>query len=829
MQNERANRDLYWTRVRAYEFYQEMIRRGFVFEKRPNEAINVPIEDEKSPSSQPVDAAITAERARQANAGNDTRGSGPVMGQDAAPVVCKWFEKTESVFGIIECAEGKKVKEYNIVAYTQRFNELALMCPRMVKPKRVKVNAHIRELTDNIKGEVTSFKPANLNEAMHMAHKLMEQQSQARDERILNRCPNKVKQKEVRGVCGRAYAIKDAELKGSNVVTGTFLLNNRYAFILFNLGADKSFMDTIFSSMLNIDSIKIRASYEVELADGRVVSTNTILKGYTLNLVNQIFEIDLMPIELGMFDVIIGMDWLVKHNAIIMCGKKVVHIPYGNKMLIVESDKGVSRLKVISCIKAQKYVERGCHLFLAHMTEKKPKKKRLEDMPVIRDFPEVFSEELLGLPPPRQVEFQIDLVLGAAHVARTPYRLATSEMRELSVQLQELLKKGFIRPSSSLWGAPVLFVKKKDGSFRMCIDYRKFNKLTVKNHYPFPRIDDLFDQLGVHVDPAKIEAIKNWVAPITPMEVRQFLRLVGYCRRFIDALPEGTEDFVVYCDVSLKGYGAVLMQREKDCEIQYHPGKANVLADALSRKEMNKPLCVRALMMTVHNDLSKQIREAQEEAIKRENVKAENLGRLIKDLVMHESHKSKYSIHPGSDKMYQDLKPLYLWPNMKANIATYEIVCRHGVPVSIISDRDSHFTSRFWRSLQEALGDEFGYEYRLPPSNGWSKSPVCWSEVGDSQLTGPELIRDTTDKIVQIMNRLLTARSRQKVMQIRELSRWNFKLVIWYCLRIIVRVGPVAYTLELPEELKGIHSKFHVLNLKKYLAKGDIVVPMDEI
>ncbi|GKE95159.1 putative reverse transcriptase domain-containing protein, partial [Tanacetum coccineum] len=297
-----------------------------------------------------------------------------------------------------------------------------------------------------------------------------------------------------------AYAIKDAEPKGKNVVTGMFLLNNRYAFVLFDSSSDRSFVDTRFSSLLNIDPVKIGASYEVELAEGRVVSTNTVLKGCTLNLVNHVFEIDLIPIELGTFDVIISMDWLVKQDIMIVCSEKVVRIPYGNKMLIVESDKGVSRLKVISCIKARKYVNRGCHLFLAHVTENKSKEKRLEYVLVIHDFPEVFLEELPGLPLPRQVEFQIDLVPGTAPVARAPYRLAPSKMREMSVQLQELLEKGFICPSSSLWGELVLFVKKKDGSFRMCIDYRELNKLTVKNHYPLPRIDDLFDQLQVFID-----------------------------------------------------------------------------------------------------------------------------------------------------------------------------------------------------------------------------------------------------------------------------------------------------------------------------------------
>ncbi|GKA95959.1 putative reverse transcriptase domain-containing protein [Tanacetum coccineum] len=371
-----------------------------------------------------------------------------------------------------------------------------------------------------------------------------------------NRCSSKVKQEEIGEVRDRAYAIKDAEPKGPNVVTGTFLLNNRYAFVLFDLGSDKSFVDTRFSSMLDIDPVKIGASYEVELVDGRVVSTNTVLKGCTLNLVNHVFEIDLMPIELGTFDIIIGMDWLVKHDAVIVFGKKVVRIPYGNKMLIVESDKGMSRLKVISCINARKYIERSCHLFLAHVTENKSKEKRLEAVPVIRDFPKVFLEELPGLPPPRQVEFRIDLVPGAAHGARAPYRLAPSEMRELSVQLQELLEKGFIRPSSSPWGAPMLFLKKKDGFFRICIDYRELNKLTVKNRYPLSRIDNLFDQLQGSSVYSKIDLrsryhqlrIKEEDIPITTFRTR-------YGHFEFQVMPFGlTNGPIVFMDLMNRGF-----------------------------------------------------------------------------------------------------------------------------------------------------------------------------------------------------------------------------------------------------------------------------------
>nr|GFA36664.1 putative reverse transcriptase domain-containing protein [Tanacetum cinerariifolium] len=300
----------------------------------------------------------------------------------------------------------------------------------------------------------------------------------------------------------RAYGLGTAGGNpNANVMMGTFLLNDHCALILFDTGADKSFVSTAFSSLININPSTLDYSYDVELADGQIIRVNTVIQGCTLNLLNRPFNIDLMPVELGSFDVIVGMDWLKTYHAVIVCDEKIVRFPFEDETLIIRCDvrNNGNQLNLISCTKTRKYLLKGYPVFLANITTKmikdKSEEKRLQDVPIVRHFSKMFPEDLPGLPPTRQVEFQIDLIPGAAPVARAPYRLAPSEMKELSDQLQELSDKGFIRPSSSPWGAPVLFVKKKDGSFRICIDYRELNKLTVKNRYPLLRIDDSFDQL----------------------------------------------------------------------------------------------------------------------------------------------------------------------------------------------------------------------------------------------------------------------------------------------------------------------------------------------
>ncbi|GJY91941.1 putative reverse transcriptase domain-containing protein [Tanacetum coccineum] len=419
------------------------------------------------------------------------------------------------------------VKGNNLTAYTQRFQELILLCTRMVPDEEDRVERFIGGLPDNIqgngyaarsaenkrrmesnprdnRGQQPPFKRQNVsgqNMARAYTARNNERRGYAGPHPLCNKCKyhhvgpctvkcnnckkfgrlrhfrkdcpklrNQNRGNQTRNRVGnktgnqtggneataKAYTIgRGGTNPDSNVVTGMFLFNNCYASMLFDSGADRSFMSSTFSALLDVTPSTLDTSYAIELADGRISKTNVVLRGCTLGLLGHPFDIDLMPVELGSFDVIIGMDWLVKYHALIVCDEKVVRIPYGDEVLIIRGDDygNGSKLNIISCTKTQKYIQKGCQVYLAQVTSKKAEdkseEKRLEDVSTIQEFLEVFPEDLPGLPPAQQVEFQIDLVPGAAPVARASYRLAPAEMQELSTQLQELSDKGFIRPSSS--------------------------------------------------------------------------------------------------------------------------------------------------------------------------------------------------------------------------------------------------------------------------------------------------------------------------------------------------------------------------------------------
>nr|GEX83944.1 putative reverse transcriptase domain-containing protein [Tanacetum cinerariifolium] len=682
---------------------------------------------------------------------------------------------------------------------------------------------------------------------------------------------------------------------------GTFLLNNHYASILFDNGADRSFMYTAFGSQIAITPTTLDHYYDIELADGRIIRLNSILRGCTLNFLNLPFNIDLMPVELGNFDAIIGIDWLAKYHAVIVCAEKIVRIPWGNEILIVHgdgSDRGnETRLNIISCTKTQKYMIKGCHVFLAHITTKetndKSEKKRLEDVPIIQNFPEVFLEDLSSLLPTRQVEFQIDLIPGAAPVARAPYRLAPSEMKELSDQLKELSEKGFIRPNSSLWGDSVLFVKKKDGSF----------KITVKNCYPLSRIDDLFEQLQGSSVYSKInvmtfgmtntsavfmdlincvckpyldkfliffiddiliysknnkeheEHLKKGVKFDWSEKQEAAFQLLKQklCRALILALSEGTDDFMVYCDASHKGLGAMLMQREKE----------NVVADALSQKEQIKPIRVRALVMTIGLELPKQILNAYTEARRPENIKNEDVGGMLVENSKDPAKLRIEKLEPYADgtlclngrswlPCYGDLRTVI----MHESHMPLGLLVQPKIPEWKWENITMDFVMKLPKSSQ-------GYDTIWVIVDRLTKSAIFvpmretdpmekLTEVGEAQLLGQKLNQETTEKIIQIKQIMQATHDRQKsyadlkrkVMEFQIGDRFMLKVSPWKGVvrfgkrgklnpryvgpfKVLNKVGIVSYKLELPQELNRVHNTFHVSNLKRCHADEPLDVPLD--
>nr|GEV13227.1 reverse transcriptase domain-containing protein [Tanacetum cinerariifolium] len=445
--------------------------------------------------TQRVNTALTTDRAMRNTAGR-SRGN-----TELKTMMKEEFCLTKEIQRIESELWNLRVKYYNIAAYTQRFNELILLCPEMVLTENKKVEAYIRGLSKNVKGEMTSSKPVTLNEAVRMAHTLMEQKLQAKNE------------------TGNARVMTTAQNEGADHGGPTPMCNSCR---VCHFGQCPPKCNKCG---------KIR--HKTKDCNRKAVATGANTQPITAYY------------ECG------ERDWLVERDFVIVCGKKVVHIPYKKKMLVIKGDRGASRLKVISCIKARKYIERGCHLFLAHVTKKEPAEKCLDDVPVIHDFQRfecVLNDRLRsGYHQLRIREEDIPITAFRTRYGHFEFQVMLFGLTNALAVFMDLMNRGF--------GAVLMQQENVIAYASRQLNKHKENYMT----------HDL--ELG-----------DEYILDQKELNMRQ--------RRYIELLSDN------------------------DCDIRYHLGKANVVADALSQKERERPLRFRSLFMTVHVNQPEQIRNA---------------------------------------------------------------------------------------------------------------------------------------------------------------------------------------------------------------------------
>ncbi|XP_074304823.1 uncharacterized protein LOC141639644 [Silene latifolia] len=769
---------------------------------------------------------------------------------------------------------------------------------------------------------------------------------------------------------GKLYAMgKQAAKDDAHVVTGTFLMNSKPTFVLFDSGATHSFVSREHARTMDLEIFDLIMD-SVTIPSGESVSCSRVYRSVPIKIGEVVFHCDLIEFPLGGFEVILGMDWLGKYRAFIDCHQKKISLrgPKGVRV----SYKGYlvkPKVKFISVNTLKSSLRKGDQLILCQMWDCEAGTPRASEIPVVREFEEVFRDDIPGLPPKREVEFSIDLKPGAGPISKSPYRMGPREMDELKKQLDELAEKGFIRPSVSPWGAPVI-----DDLFDQLSGAGVFSKIDLRSGYHQLLIKDEDIPKTAFRTRRFVKDFSKIAKPLTSL-MRKENRFVWdeSCEKAfltlkerlttapILALPDGSENFEVYTDASKHGLGCVLMQNGRviayasrqlktyeenypthDLELgavvfalklwrHYLYGATfKVFSDhkslkyiytqrelnmrqrsARSRVRLYNELREMGIYMirkgetlgdlTVEPELYGEIRELQKDDVRiqkwREMIERADGGvkskfsihsdgnlrfngrwcipdnEGLKKKILTEAHATPYSIHPGGDKLYKDLKKTFWWPNMKKEVAEFVSRCltcqrvkgEHKRPQGKVQPLEvpEWKWEKFGGSWEDRLGlIEFSYNNSYHASIGMApfealygrkcRSPVCWDDRADAVVLGPEMIQEMVEQVRVILQKMRAAQDRQKsyadlkrsdisfeagekvllkvspmrgVMRFGKRGKLSQKFIGPY--EILDRVGEVAYRLALPPSLAKVHNVFHVSQLRRYVSDPSHILNHD--
>ncbi|XP_074322876.1 uncharacterized protein LOC141659849 [Apium graveolens] len=489
----------------------------------------------------------------------------------------------------------------------------------------------------------------------------------------------------------------------SGTVSGTLLIGRRDAYVLFDTGSTHSVVSLSFVRHLGVAPPLLYPHMSISTPMGNYVVISDVYQECPIAVGDRSCKVNLLPMKMHDFDIILGMDWLSEHRATIDCqGKRVIFGDADKPEFVYQGSQPKGDVKLISALKASKLLSKGCDGYLAFVKDTSKDESRIEDYPIVREYEDVFPDELPGLPPHREVEFTIELVPGVEPISKAPYRMVPLELQELKEQLQELLDRGFIRPSVSHWGAHVLSREEHEEHLRTLLEILRERKLFAK----FSKCEFWLEEVaflghivfgrGIELDPVKVEAITNWPRPRNVTEVRSFLGLAGYYMRFVEG----------FSSIALP----LTQLMRKGIKFEWNDDREKSFQEVKEAQKSDTGL--EAIRSEVAGGKQTQFHVDDEGVIWLGSKLCVPADPTIREEILMEAHSSSFSIHPGSTKI--ETTPVH----ELTEIFQRDIVRLHGVPVSIVSDRDTRFTSRFWKGFQQAWGMRLNFSTAYHPKTG---------------------------------------------------------------------------------------------------------------